>query len=104
MQTAKASLQPALDQIAALEATLAPYEEIKRDLAVARARFRNLTDAFVSELKNRCGFMGDDKKRVLVLERFAQDVQDGLDRRSSREAADPGSVCRRTCGRSTASH
>jgi type I restriction enzyme M protein len=76
---AKAALQPPLDQIAALEATLAPYEKIKTDLAAARARFRKLTDAFVSELKNRCGFMGDDRKRVLVLELFAQDVQLGLD-------------------------
>jgi type I restriction enzyme M protein len=76
---AKAALQPALDQIAALDATLAPYEKIKTDLGAARARFRGLTDAFVSELKNRCGFMGDDKKRTLVIELFAQDVEVGLD-------------------------
>ncbi len=76
---AKEALKPALDQIAALESALAPYEQIRRDLAAARARFRKLTDAFVSELKNRCGFMGDDKKRSLVLELFAQDVQAGLD-------------------------
>jgi type I restriction enzyme M protein len=79
LQTAKASLQPARDQIAALEAALAPYEQIKRDLAAARAGFRKLTDAFVSELKNRCGFMGDGKKRALVLELLEQDVQAGLD-------------------------
>src|SRR5262249_14188866 len=78
-QTARASLQPVLNQIAALESTLAPYEQIKHDLTGARARFRKLTDEFVSELKNRCGFMGDDKKRALVLELFAQDVQTGLD-------------------------
>lgn len=72
-------LKPVLDQVASLEATLAPYEQIKRDLAKARARFRELTDAFVSELKNRCGFMGDDKKRTLVLELFVPDVQGGLD-------------------------
>jgi type I restriction enzyme M protein len=79
LQTAKASLQPALDQIAALETTLAPYEQIKHDLASARARFRKLTDEFVSELKNRCGFMGEDRKRGIVLELFAKDVQTGLD-------------------------
>jgi type I restriction enzyme M protein len=79
LQTARDSLQPLLDQIAAVEATLAPYEQIKRDLAPARARFRKLTDEFVSELKNRCGFMGDDKKQALVLELFAQDVQSALD-------------------------
>jgi len=76
---AKAALTPVLDQLAVLEATLAPYEKIKSDLSAARPRFRKLTDAFVSELKNRCGFMGDDKKRSLVLELFAQDVQTGLD-------------------------
>ena len=79
MRTAKASLQPALDQIASLEAALAPYEKIKTDLSAARVRFRKLTDAFVSELKNRCGFMGEDKKRALVLELVEQDVQAGLD-------------------------
>jgi type I restriction enzyme M protein len=78
LQTARDSLQPVLDQIASLEAALTPYEQTKRDLTVARARFRKLTDEFVSELKNRCGFMGDDKKRKLVLELFAQDVETGL--------------------------
>ena len=68
-----------LDQLAALEAALAPYEKIKTDLSAARARFRKLTDDFVYELKNRCGVMSDDKKRALVLELFAQDVQEGLD-------------------------
>jgi type I restriction enzyme M protein len=76
---AKTTLQPVLDQLAALEAALAPYEQIKRDLAAARARFRKLTDAFVDELKGRCGVMSEDKKRALVLELFAQDVQAGLD-------------------------
>jgi type I restriction enzyme M protein len=79
LQTVKASLQPVLDQIAALEAALVPYEQIKRDLATARARFRKLTDAFVFELKNRCGFMGDEKKRALVLDLLEQDVQVALD-------------------------
>src|SRR5262249_13915482 len=65
--------------IAVLETTLAPYEQIKRNLATARAQFRKLTDAFVSELKNRCAFMGDDKKRELVVDLFAEDVQAGLD-------------------------
>jgi type I restriction enzyme M protein len=68
-----------LDQIVALEASLEPYEQIKRNLAAARDRFRKLTDAFISELKNRCGFMGDDKKSALVLELLRHDVQGGLD-------------------------
>ena len=75
---AKVALRPALDKIATLESTLTPYEKIKTDLSAARTRFRKLTDAFVSELKNRCGFMGDDKKRALVLLLFEQDVQVGL--------------------------
>ena len=48
LQTARDSLQPVLDQLAALEAALAPYEQIKTDLSAARARYRKLTDAFVS--------------------------------------------------------
>ena len=76
---AKAALQPVFDQLAALEAALAPYEQIKADLAAARARYRELTDAFVDQLKARCGVMTDDQKRALVLELFAQDVQAGLD-------------------------
>ena len=76
---AKAALQPVFDQLAALEAALAPYEQIKADLAASRARYRELTDAFVDQLKARCAVMIDDQKCALVLELFAQDVQAGLD-------------------------
>jgi type I restriction enzyme M protein len=76
---AKAALQPVFDQLAALEAALAPYEQIKADLAAASALYRELTNAFVNELKARCAVMTDDQKRALVLELFAQDVQAGLD-------------------------
>lgn len=79
LQAVKAALQPVLDRLVAIEAELAPYEQIKTDLAAARARYRELTNAFVDELKNRCGSMSDDQKRTLVLELFAQDVQIGLD-------------------------
>jgi type I restriction enzyme M protein len=79
LYTAKTALQPVLDQLAAIEAALAPYEQIKTDLAAARARYRELTAAFVNELKSRCGVMNDDQKRAVVLELFAQDVQAGLD-------------------------
>jgi type I restriction enzyme M protein len=78
LQAVKAALQPVLNQLATLEAALAPYEQIKTDLA-ARVRYRELTSAFVNELKSRCGAMSDDQKRALVLELFAQDVQAGLD-------------------------
>jgi type I restriction enzyme M protein len=76
---AKAAVQPVLDQLAALETALQPYEHIKEQLAEARARYRTLTDKFVNELKFRCGAMNDDQKRCLVLELFAQDVQARLD-------------------------
>ncbi|MBI3797633.1 MAG: hypothetical protein HY268_11800, partial [Deltaproteobacteria bacterium] len=76
---AKTALQPVLDRLAAIEAELAPYEQIKTDLAAARARYRELTNSFVDELKSRCGSMSDDEKRSLVLELFAHDVQAGLD-------------------------
>jgi type I restriction enzyme M protein len=75
----RAKLQPVLDQLAALEAALQPYEQIKEQLAEARARYRTLTAEFVNELKSRCDAMNADQKRALVLELFAQDVQAGLD-------------------------
>ena len=76
---ATAALQPVLGQLSALEAALQPYDQIKEQLAEARARFRTLTGEFVNELKARCGAMNDDQKRALALELFAQDVQAGLD-------------------------
>ncbi len=78
-EAARRELQPYFDQMAALESELAPYEQIKADLAAARATFRALTNAFVDELKNRCAAMGEDEKQALVLELFAQDLQTGLD-------------------------
>ena len=77
-EAARHELQPFFDQTAALEAELAPYEKIKLDLAVARATFRALTNAFVDELKSRCAQFSDDEKQALVLGLFAQDLQMGL--------------------------
>ncbi len=76
---AKAALEPVFEQLATWEAALRPYEHIKEQLAEARARYRTLTDKFVTELKSRCGAMNDNQKRALILELFAQDVQAGLD-------------------------
>jgi len=76
---ARAAAQPVLDELAAFEAALAPYDAIKEKLSEARARFRTLTAEFVSELKSRCDAMKNDQKRAVVLELFAQDVQAGLD-------------------------
>jgi hypothetical protein len=75
----KATVQPVLTQLAALEAALVPYEAIKTQLAEARARYHILTGEFVNELKSRCDAINADQKRALVLELFAQDVQAGLD-------------------------
>ena len=58
---------------------MAPYEAIKKRLAEARARYRELTAAFVDVLKACCDELRDDEKRALVLELFAQNVQAGLD-------------------------
>jgi type I restriction enzyme M protein len=76
---ARMALQPVLDQLTAIEATLAPYNHIKTELASARALFRQLAASFVNELKSRCGFKTDDDKRTLVLDLFADDVLSGLD-------------------------
>jgi type I restriction enzyme M protein len=75
---AKAALQPVFDFLTSIETDLAPYECIKEQLAEAHARYRQLTDAFVDELKIRCAVMSEDEKRVLVLALFVQDVQAGL--------------------------
>ena len=52
---------------------------IKAQLAEARARYHELTNAFVDELKGRCAVMSEDEECALVLELLAQDVQAGLD-------------------------
>jgi len=76
---AQAALKPVLDQITGIEAELEPYETIKADLAVARAKYRELTVQFVAELKRRCEAMTPPQKQALVMELFAQDLQNGLD-------------------------
>ena len=75
---AKTTLQPVLVLLTELDADLVPYEEIKTDLAAARSRYRELTDAFVGELKVRCDVLTEDQKRFLVLDLLEQDVQAGL--------------------------
>ena len=77
--TARRELKPYFDQVAVLDAEIVPYEQIKTNLAAARASFRTLTNAFVDELKNRCAAFSMDEKQALVLELFAQDLQTGLD-------------------------
>jgi hypothetical protein len=64
-----------LDQLTALEAELVSYEQIKTDLAAARGRYRELSNAFVDELRRRCAALGAKKKQALVLGLFVLDVQ-----------------------------
>ena len=74
----RAALAPVLNQLSVLEAALAPYEQIKTELANARTCYRTLTNEFVNELKTRCGALNDEQKQALVLELFEQDVQAAL--------------------------
>src|SRR5665213_579199 len=76
---AQAALRAMFAQITEIEAEVQTYEQIKIDLAAARATFRALTAKFVDELKTRCASLTDDQKQQLVVELFAQDVQIGLD-------------------------
>ncbi len=66
-------------ELTALIEALAPYDQLKAQLAEARARYRTLTSEFVNELKARCDELNDTQKRALVLELFEQDVQASLD-------------------------
>ena len=75
----KATLRPVLEELATLEAALAPYEQVKCDLAAVRARYRDLTVAFVEELRTRCGALSSQQERTLVLQLFEDDLQAGLD-------------------------
>lgn len=76
---AKAGLHPVLRQLAVLETALLPYEQIKEQLARARAHYRTLTAEFVNELRSRCDALNVGQKGDIVLELFAQDLQVGLD-------------------------
>jgi type I restriction enzyme M protein len=67
------------DRLASIETELAPYEYIKAQLTEARARYRELTEAFMDELKTCCTILSEDEKCALGLELFAQDVQAGAD-------------------------
>ena len=76
---ARSTLRPVFGQFAALDAELAPYEQMKRDLASTRATYRELTARFVAELKSRCESMTPGQRQSLVMELFEIDLRDGLD-------------------------
>ncbi len=78
-ETARLELQPYFDRMETLESELEPYEQIRANLAAARATFRILTNTFVAELKKRCSKLGEDEKQELVLDLFLQDLHGGLD-------------------------
>jgi len=75
---ARAQLQPMLNQLTELEAALAPYQQIKRELAESRVQYRELTSTFVSELRNRCEQLLGDEQRATVLQLFSEDAHAGL--------------------------
>lgn len=76
---ARSALQSILDQIETLEAELAPYERAKAELADARSRYRDLTERFVAELRQRCEAMCPEARQSVVLDLLAQDMLAGLD-------------------------
>jgi type I restriction enzyme M protein len=78
-QKARSALKRYFDQTAALTEKLEPYEKIKTDLASTRARYRQLIERFIEELKVRCDVMKPEEKQSLVLELLEQDLQTGLD-------------------------
>ncbi|HVO25080.1 MAG TPA: class I SAM-dependent DNA methyltransferase [Candidatus Margulisiibacteriota bacterium] len=77
-EEARAALQPVFDELAALEAALAPHADLKKQLADARVRYRELSDSFLQELKGRCSGKSDADKQGLVLDLLAQDAEAGL--------------------------
>jgi len=78
-ETAKLNLRPLLDQLDAIDTALAPYGEIKDQLASARAAYRKLLNDFVEVLKNRCADLKDKDCQQLVLRLLAGDVRQALE-------------------------
>jgi type I restriction enzyme M protein len=76
---ARTRLEPVFDQLVTLEGALSPYEQIKRQLAEARARYQSLVATFIGQLKARCSVKTDDQKQALVLDLMAEDAKSGLD-------------------------
>lgn len=75
----RVKLAPVLDQIAALQAELDPYETIKADLAATRARYRELLNQFLETLTNRCSDMSDEQTATMVLRLLEARLQEALD-------------------------
>ncbi|MEF8768950.1 MAG: N-6 DNA methylase [Candidatus Accumulibacter phosphatis] len=75
----KAQLAPTLEQIAALQAELEPYETITADLAATRARYRELLNQFLDTLTKRCNDMSGEQTATMVLRLLEERVQAALD-------------------------
>lgn len=76
---ARTRLEPVFNELTSLEAALQPYEQIKKQLAEARARYQRLVATFLDQLKARCAVKTDDEKQTLVLDLMAEDAKASLD-------------------------
>lgn len=75
----KIQLAPTLDQVAALQAELEPFEAIKESLSATRARYRELLNQFLATLNKRCNDMSEEQTATMVLRLLEQRVQQSLD-------------------------
>ena len=71
----RTAVGPVLDQLAALEAESQSYEQLRTDLAAARGGYRDLTNAFVGELRQRSATIDTDQKQAPLSQFFLLDVQ-----------------------------
>ena len=72
-------LAPVLDQVAALQTELEPYEIIKTNLAATRARYRELLNQFLDTLTRRCNDMNEAQTANMVLHLLEERVQQALE-------------------------
>jgi type I restriction enzyme M protein len=78
-EAARKALRPVLDALQAIDEAIAPYGEIKDQLAAARSAYRGLLEDFVKVLKSRCDVLKDAECQALVLRLLAGDMRAALD-------------------------
>ena len=78
-EAARKAMRPVLDALQAIDDALAPYGEIKDQLAAARSAYRGLLEDFVKVLKSRCDVLKDAECQALVLRLLAGDMRAALD-------------------------
>ena len=85
------ALEPALEELAGLEAALAPYVSLKADITGTRATLKTLSAAFVERLTAIVGEMDAEARKQTVTDLFARDiwrlVEAGFDERCAGLAA-----------------